>query len=66
MMIDGIPAPGPNLFLPKGHYWDDRQSDNPINQYQPISTEESSHAEWEIFNLLRGQKSSMDAESKIK
>ena len=21
MMIDGIPAPGPNLFLPKGHYW---------------------------------------------
>ena len=20
-MMDGIPVTGPNLFLPKGHYW---------------------------------------------
>ena len=24
VMIDCIPAPGPNLFLPKGHFWEEQ------------------------------------------
>ena len=38
-MIDGIPAPGPNLFLPKGHQigWVPLFSQTVVNDYMGLS-----------------------------
>jgi hypothetical protein len=53
MMIDGIPAPGPYLFLPKGHDWG-RRLRQVLRQvpYQLASSAgswEIHRGNWELF-----------------